>query len=180
MFEIGEFIIYGPQGICKVTDIGYLDLPGIPKDRLYYTLEPCRILGGRIFTPVDNRKAVLRPVISRDEAMALINDMEDIETLWVPDERKREFAYKEAVRKCDCRELVKIIKTTFFRKKSRAAAGKRVTAGDEKYLHLAEDNLYGELAIALDMEREQVKQMIIEKMKQGSEIKGLKPVAPVI
>ena len=115
---------------------------------------------------------MIRPVISRDDAMALINHMDEIEMLWVPDERKREFVYKEAVRKCDCRELIKIIKTTFLRKKSRAAAGKRVTAGDERYLHLAEENLYGELAVALDMEQEQVKQMIIEKIKQGSEVRS--------
>lgn len=171
MFEVGEFIIYGPQGVCKVADIGHLELPGIPQDRLYYTLEPCHVLGGRVFTPVDNKKAIIRPIISRDEAMALIDDMENIETLWVSDERKREFAYKEAIRKCDCRELVKIIKTTFLRKKSRTAAGKRVTAGDEKYLHMAEANLYGELAVALDMEQDQVKKFIMERMKQASEVK---------
>lgn len=171
MFEIGEFIIYGPQGVCKVADIGYMDLPGIPRDRLYYTLEPCHVLGGKVFTPVDNKKAIIRPIISREKAMELIDDMENIETLWVADERKREFAYKEAIRKCDCRELVKIIKTTYLRKKSRTAAGKRVTAGDEKYLHMAEENLYGELAIALDMEASKVKQFILDRMKAVSEVR---------
>lgn len=169
MFQVGDFIIYGPQGVCKVTDIGYMDLLGIPKDRLYYTLEPCRVLGGKIFTPVDNRKAVIRPVISRDEALKLIDDMENIEILWVPDERKREYTYKDAIRKCDCRELIKIMKTTYLRKKSRAAAGKKVTAGDEKYLHMAEESLYGEFAVALDMEVAQVKKFISDKMKTVSE-----------
>ncbi len=26
MFEIGEFIVYGHKGICKVEDITYLDM----------------------------------------------------------------------------------------------------------------------------------------------------------
>lgn len=49
------------------------------------------------------------------------------------------------------------------------AAGKKVTTGDEKYLHLAESNLYGELAVALDMEQEQVKQFIIDRIKDTQE-----------
>lgn len=169
MFHAGEFVVYGSHGVCKVTDVGCLNLPDAPNGRLYYTLEPCRILGGKVFTPVDNQKAIIRPVISKDNAMALIDDMTDIETLWVPNERKRESYYKDALRKCDCRELVKIIKTTCLRKQSRAAAGKKVTAGDEKYLHLAEAILYGELAIALDMEQEQVKQFIANRIKGTQE-----------
>ena len=143
MFHVGEFVVYGSQGVCKVTDVGCLNLPGAPDDRLYYTLEPCHILGGKVFTPVDNQKAIIRPVISKDEAITLIDDMTDIETLWVPDERKRESYYKDALRK--------------------------VTTGDEKYLHLAESNLYGELAVALDMEQEQVKQFIIDRIKDTQE-----------
>ena len=65
--------------------------------------------------------------------------------------------------------MVKIIKTTYLRKQSRVAAGKKVTTGDEKYLHLAESNLYGELAVALDMEQEQVKQFIIDRIKDTQE-----------
>ena len=40
MFEIGEFIVYGHKGICKVEDITYLDMSGADKDRLYYVLNP--------------------------------------------------------------------------------------------------------------------------------------------
>lgn len=168
MFQAGDYIVYGPQGVCRILEVGTLDLPGIPKDRLYYTLEPLHVLGGRVFTPVDNQKVIIRPVINREEALKLIDSMEQIETLWVPDERKRELCYRDAIKTCDCRELVRIIKTTYQRKKSRTAAGKRVTAGDEKYLHMAEDTLYGELAISLGMKPDQVKDFIVERMQQAS------------
>ena len=65
-FIIKAIVVYGSQGVCKVTDVGCLNLPGAPDDRLYYTLEPCHILGGKVFTPVDNQKAIIRPVISKD------------------------------------------------------------------------------------------------------------------
>lgn len=169
MFEVGEFIFYGLQGVCKVTDIGNPGIPGIPKERVYYTLEPSRSPGDKIFTPVDNKKTVIRPIISKEKAMELIDGMDEIETFTVQDERKREYYYKDAIKKCDCRELVKIIKTTYLRKKSRTAAGKKATADDEKYFKIAEETLYGELAIALGMKPEGVKTFILERIKQTEE-----------
>ena len=97
--------------------------------------------------------------------MNLIDGMNAMEMFEIPDERKREFYYKNAIKKCDCGELVKIIKTTYLRKKSRNAAGKKAIADDEKYFKIAEDTLYAELAIALDMDPENVKKFILDHMQ---------------
>jgi CarD family transcriptional regulator len=40
MFAVGDYIIYGSNGVCKVEAVGLLDMSGIPKDRQYYTLQP--------------------------------------------------------------------------------------------------------------------------------------------
>ncbi len=154
MFELGEYIIYGSNGVCKVENIGPMELSGVPKDRLYYTLIPMGQKDGKIYTPVDNEKVVMRRVLSEEEAKRLISEIKDIDTIWVADEKRRESIYKEVIHKCDCREWVKIIKTLYLRKCSRIAEGKKVTAVDERYLKIAEDNLYGELAVALRMEKE--------------------------
>lgn len=158
MFEIGDFIICGNNGVCVVDKIGTLDTPGISKDRLYYTLLPYYVKGGVIFTPVDNEKVIMRPVLTKEEVLEIINDIPNIDNLWLPDDKKRELEYKEAIRKSDCRELIKIIKTIYLRKQSRIAEGKKVTAADEKYSRIAEDNLYGELAISLGMSKEEAKE----------------------
>ena len=41
MFQVGDFIVYGSTGVCEVESIGTLDIPGMSKDRVYYTLRPC-------------------------------------------------------------------------------------------------------------------------------------------
>ena len=41
MFKAGDFVVYGSNGVCRVQKVGTLDSPGVPKDRLYYTLIPC-------------------------------------------------------------------------------------------------------------------------------------------
>ena len=166
MFEIGELIIYGGNGVCRVEKIGPIDTGMGTKGRMYYTLNPLKNKDSRIFTPVDNEKVIMRPTMTKEDALALIDQIQNVETLWIGDERRRETEYKEAVRKCDCREYVKIIKTIYLRKEARLADGKRVTAVDERYYAIAEENLYGELAVALGMDRDQTKTFVEQRVKE--------------
>jgi CarD family transcriptional regulator len=165
MFEVGDYIIYGINGVCKVDAVGTMDVSGIPNDKMYYTLIPLYSKGSKVFTPIDNEKVVMRPVINKEEARALIDDIRNIETLWVADDKRRDMIFKEAMKKCDCREWVKIIKTLYLRKKLRIAEGKKGIVSDEKYLRQAEENLYGELAIPLEMDKDQVEGYITARVE---------------
>ena len=79
---------------------------------------------------------------------------------------KLEETYKNAIRSCDARELVKIIKTIYLRKKERVAEGKKMTYSDEKYYRLAEGNLYGEVAVSLSMTKEEAKEFVERKVEE--------------
>lgn len=170
MFQKDDYVIYGNNGVCRITDIGPLDMPGIPKERIYYTLVPYYTKDSQIFTPVDSMKVVMRPLIQKDAIMQLLEEIPDMEPLWIKDEKQREAQYKESLRKCDCRELIRIIKTIYYRMQSRIAEGKKITASDEKYFHLAEDRLYGEFAIILGMDRDQVRDYITEQVEGKKDI----------
>lgn len=164
MFQIGEYIIYGMNGVCRVDEIGTMDLSGVDSSRAYYTLLPLYTKGSRVFTPVDNRKVIMRPVISEEEACSLIDEMNNVELIEAADDKHRELAYKESLKTCNCRELVRIINTVLKRKEERLAQGKKMSACDEKYLKQAQDSLYGELAVSLNMERDKVEEFIKSRM----------------
>lgn len=173
MFQINDFVIYGSNGVCMIKDIGPLNIPGIPEDRIYYTLVPYYTKDSQIFTPVDSNKVIMRPLIHKEAIMQLIEEIPDIELLWVKDEKQRETQYKETLRKCDCRELIRIIKTIHQRMQNRIAEGKKVTASDEKYFHLAEESLYGEFAITLGIPRDQVREFISGKVSRQEEVQSV-------
>lgn len=164
MFKVGEYIVCGSNSVCKVENIRPIDVTGISKDKLYYILSPINTKGSKLFTPIDNEKVIIRSVISKEDALALIEDIDNIKTLSVEDEKKRDNIYKEALKTCDCRELLSIIKTSYLRKQSRLAEGKKMTISDEKYLRLAEESLYGELAISLEIEKNKVEEIIEAKV----------------
>lgn len=166
MFEKGEYIVYGTSGVCKVEDITTMNLDGISKEKLFYILTPLCQNGGRIFTPVDNQKTLMRPILSQEEAKKLIKDIPRIEGLWIVNDKQREVTYRECMRNCDCRGWIKIIKTLYLRKIERAAQGKKVTATDEKYLKMAEEHLYLELSIPLEITKERMEAYIIEQIEK--------------
>ena len=166
MFGKGEFIVYGNTGVCQVMDVTTLDMKGISKDRLYYILNPVRERESKIFAPVEGNKTVARAVLTRDEAEALIDDIPEIEELWVGSDKLREEKYKETLRSCQCRAWISIIKTLYLRGQERQAQGKKATAMDEKYLRLARENLYSELSLVLDIPKEEMEEFITERMRR--------------
>ena len=36
MFHVGDYIVYGSNGICRVEEITHPDIAGIDEDKLYY------------------------------------------------------------------------------------------------------------------------------------------------
>ena len=173
MFQVGEYIVCDHNGVCKILDI--TEMPELKKGVLYYQMEPIYSKGSRIFVPVDSTKLVMRKVSTEEETMALIDEIPEIETMWIVNEKKREEQYREVARKYDCREWVKIIKTIYLRKKSRRLEGKKITYIDEKYMKMAEDNLYGEISLPLNLSPDEVEKFIREKIGDGEKNKAGAP-----
>ena len=161
MFEVGEYVVYGNKGVCKVNSVGPVDIPGIPKERQYYTLSQVYTRGSTIFTPVDSDKVVLRRVLTSKEAKDLINDAAHMNPVWIQNDKEREQRFTEILRSADTRSLFEMIIALHHRKERRLAAGKKATSTEERYSHAAEDILFGELGISLGIARDEVKDFVI-------------------
>ena len=162
MFVIGEYVIHANNGICQVREVTQLNPTGSKKD--YYLLVPLGEKGSKIYTPVSNDNVAVRRVMTEEEAWELIDDIPNIDELWVDNDKIREARYKESVRSSDCRELVKIIKALYFRKQRRLSEGKKSTATDDKYFKIAEENLYSELTFAIGKEKDDMKELIADRI----------------
>lgn len=166
MFEVGDYVVHGNSGVCRVEAVQPMEGIGSDCERIYYTLVPLYSTGSRLFVPTDSKKVVTRAVMTKKEVKKLLEEWDEIDTLWVDNDKKREEIYKEALRSCDCRQWVKLIKTSYQRNQSRLKHGKKATTSDERYLHMAEDSLFGELAIPLGMTRGEAEDYFIEKIRR--------------
>ena len=164
MFNIGDTVLYGSNGMCEITDISTVDMPGIKKDRLFYILKQ-KNGHDTIYVATDGNTSKMRKVLSKDEAENLIKSIAQIEALTLVNEKKPDSEFKAALQKYDCVEMLKLIKCIYLRKKQRIAEGKKVSAADEKYMRLAEDMLYQEIGEALEIPREDILYFLIKEIE---------------
>lgn len=164
VFEKGEYVVCSNKGVCAVEGVTTLDISGVDKERKYYILKPIYVSGSTVYIPVDTAEESMRRVLSREEADELISGLSNIPLITITNDKMLEQEYRDCMKSNSCEEWVKIIKTIYLRKQKRLEAGRKVTAVDAKYFRMAEDNLYGELAISLKMSRDDVEHYITEEM----------------
>lgn len=164
MFSIGQKVICSNKGVCIIEDITTLDIPGVDKNKKYYILKPVFISASTVYVPVDSAVTSMRMVLTKKEAQELIRSIPQIPVLEIKNERLLEQDYKACMKTNACEQWIKLIKTIYERKQKRLQTGRKETAIDSKYFRIAEEVLYGELAVALEMERDQIGQYITEQL----------------
>lgn len=163
MFEKGNFVINTNNGICEIQDILTMNMSGTAKE--YYLLVPIAEPTAKVYLPVDVAEKRIRLVMTEDEAWEIIKGISKIDAIWIENEKEREKTYKDALASRDPKNLVRIIKTLYFRRKERTDAGKKNTAVDERYFKLAENQLHAELAFALGEDKQNIGKIIEEHIK---------------
>ena len=71
MFEIGDHVVCGNNGICSVQDITTLNISGIDKSRKYYLLKPVFLSASTVYIPVDTADQTMRKAVSKEEAIKI-------------------------------------------------------------------------------------------------------------
>lgn len=156
MFSIGDLVVYGGEGVCRVERIGHSAISCADPTREYYTLAPLYHTG-HVMTPVDTR-VLMRPIMTAAEAEAFVASLPTLEaenTAELNQRAAREH-YQAVVTSYDCARLAAFMKTLYIKRAAAIKSGKKVSQLDERYAKRAEDALYGELAAALGIDRDEV------------------------
>ena len=166
MFQIGDLLFYGTNGVCRVSEI--CSSPFDSTDtRSFYKLTPISEHSTLvIFTPIDNDRVVMRPLISKEEAEALIARLGEIEKVAVAVEKYRKDAYREAIREGAPEGFVKIIKTVRARREVFRKTRRRVPDLDNDFEFTAKNCLYGELCTVLGIPREEIHRIVTESISE--------------
>ena len=164
MYKAGEYVVKPNTGICRIEEIVEMDLTGDGK-KSYYLLHPIDDKKSTLYVTVDADRKRLRLAMNKEEARDFIGGIAYIEEVWIANEKMREQRYKEALRSNEAAELVAIIKNMYMRGQERLAAGKKITATDDKYFRQAEDILYAELAFSLQINKDDVRGLITKTIE---------------
>lgn len=165
MYQTGDLIVYGGNGVCRVLAVGEPQAARNGEHRAYYTLQP--VYGTEtIYAPVDS-KVAMRPVLTKAEADQLILHFPDLPEDTVDDKNVQMLSryYQTSFQANDCSDLMRLLKTIHAKNTAARKNGRRPGKIEERYQKRAEDLLYGELSIALDIPRDDVPQYIRNVLK---------------
>ena len=167
MFLIDEFVYYASGGVCQIVDIQYAPLDSMPKDRQYYVMRSLHDANGVIYVPVNSETVFLRPLLTRENAKALIAQIPSIEPLDEPNAKALRLKYIETMRLHDPVEWVRVIKTVTRRMQAFAAAShaSRISDTERSFAEDAKKYLYTELSIALDIPTKDVEPYLKGQME---------------
>lgn len=170
MFTPGELIIYSGEGVCRVECVGQLSMPGVGTDKQYYTLQPIYHTG-KIFVPIDT-KVYMRPVLTRKQAQEFVRRIPEIETEIFHNRNLRALTehYQALLQTHNCESMLQLIKAAYAKRQEAQAQGKKPGLVEDRFMKRAEDMLYGELAVALDIPKDSVCSYIADVL-EPSEIK---------
>lgn len=165
MYHKNDYIVYGNRGVCQIVDIGVPDVTGIDTTKQYYILKPIFSSCNLVYIPVDNEKVLMRRILSCQEANELIENLEIIEPIYAANDKILEEKYKSSIAAQDAKELVKVIKTVYIKKHDKIKAGKKLGQTDERYLKKAEELLFGEMSLSLDIAWDIIAKQIEERVR---------------
>jgi len=163
MFNVNDYVVY-KRDVCKVMEIKKNNL----NNEDYYLLVPIDDQSLKIEIPVTNRSGFLRKLITKEEVEKFISIIPSIGIIESND-KQIENEYKRLKASNNHEDLIKIIKTTYFRNKERLDNNKKIGDRDEIYFNKAERYLYNEFRIVLGLSYEDTKKYVVDKALNLSE-----------
>jgi len=164
MHRIGDQVIYGSHGVCRIT--------GMEKQLVnkrfvtYLVLEPTGQTGTRYLVPTDNGAAMtkLRSILTREEMEALLRSDTVREGKWLTDENQRKQLYRELITSGDRVELMRMLCLLYRYRNLRTVAGKKIHLADENFLREAQRLISGEISAVMEMSMEDASTVLRERL----------------
>lgn len=168
MFQVGDRVVYGQSGVCDIVEVSRLHFSGLSDERLYYTMKPVSC-EATIFVPVDTQRP-MRPLMSSEDANALIDSIPSVRVHGPdsPDIKRWVERYRMLSDSRDCVDLLELVMLIYAKKVHAEEHNRNLGQIDQNYMKNAEALLHGELAAALDIERDAVPEYIKKRIAHSS------------
>ena len=163
-YSLGDTVLYGADGVCKISDITERRVGGTTIE--YYILKPIYDEKSTILVPSKNEKLLskMKRILSKDEIYAALDTACSGDPGWIDDDTERKESFRRTVESGDMESLIKILRAIYTHRRNQLSRGKKLHVADERMLKEIEKILFDEVALVLDMKRSQVGTFLTEKL----------------
>lgn len=164
MFTIGDAVIYGTQGVCKISDITKMKFANEVHE--YYVLVSMTDNKSTAYVPTDNEKLVgkMKSVLSPQQVDELIDSVARYDTEWISDDGERKEFCIDAIKSGDMKRLIAIVNMIYKHRKKLDELKKKLHSSDEKFLREAEMLLNNEISYSLGIKPAEVADYIKKRI----------------
>lgn len=159
-YRSGEYVMYGAAGICRIDGREMRSFDGV------HEVEYCRLIpygeGSSVyFVPLDTLESKVRRLHSREEVLAFIDSIHDIEPLWTENAAERRRLFGSMLKSDDYSKIFCLLKLLYSHKHS---AGKKLASADEWLMKAAEGLVSQEFSLVLGIRPDEVESFITAKV----------------
>lgn len=168
MFQDGELVIYGAEGVCRIAGTQNMKVGAAKAE--YYVLKPVYRESATVYVPKENAHllAKMRRVLTAEEINRLLGTVAQEEIPWIEDPNERKEAYAGILASGDRCRIVRMIRTLYLRRQALRGMGKQLRSGDDQILREAERLLHDEFALVLHIPQQEVPEYIRRKIMAGA------------
>jgi CarD family transcriptional regulator len=166
VYQVGDLVFYGSTGVCKVTGITTRTVE-FRRHLKFYVFKPLYQQNYIILVPVDITKVFMRPIISSSEANRLLDLIPTIGTKAYYNCKLGQLTdhYEAFLKTHECLDLIKLTISIYNKKRIADHKQQKFGSVDEKYMRRGEDLLFGELAAALDISKNEAAEHVAARIK---------------
>ena len=159
MFTAGQTVLYGANGVCRISDIITRRIGRTEIE--YYVLKPIGAQASTVYVPTKNEALVgrMRAVQSAAQVRELLSA--DSSLSWRDNNTERFEFFRGILSRGDCGELMAMIRLIRARQHRLAEMGRHLHLSDERQLREAEKMACEEVATALDVGVREALQLIL-------------------
>lgn len=159
MFNIGDKVVYPMHGAGVIQDIEEKDILG-EKEAYYIIKMPGEV---KVMVPTAKAEEVgMRNIIDQETAGKVFKVLETNSTEMALNWNKRYRDNMEKMKSGDIYEIADVVRNLSFKQKERT-----LSTGEKKMLLNAKQILVSELTLAQNMQKEQIEQMVDNKIDES-------------
>ena len=156
--KVGDLVIHCRDGLAKITGETRIN------DRAFFLVHIVRDSNETIYVPVIGAENIIRPIMAKEEADALVEYMNTIPLEYNKNTKQRRDLFKKKLAFGDVKEIAYLFRQLYLFK----AYPDEVKLGpvDTDMLGYASNNLLDELALSYDIPRDKIQEYVYSKMKK--------------
>ncbi len=165
MYQIGDVVVYGPEGLCEIEQITEKNFGGEIIN--YYVLKQIGEGSSVTYVPTENKKSLekMRHILKREEVAEMLKGVTEEDLSWIEDDRERQKFFKDKMLYGNIEDLMKMTRMLYLHRKDQEKTGKKMHISDEHFFKDAEKMIVEEISYVMDMPEQNVIDYIVESIE---------------